>query len=231
MNIQNGLPSKLSRADERMLIERSKKDPAAFGKIYDSHFDSIFHYILYRVGRVPAAEDLTSQTFYKALNNLWKFRWTGAPISAWLYRIATNEVNSYFRKKKNKTFTDIDRMSGRLEDEGNRPDRELEAAETIVENHRTFLLLNHYIQQLKPDEQSLITMRYFEKKPFKEIAQIMGKREGTLRMRIRRALDKLRAKLEKQGVEDETIRNAIKQHAKTQGDGSELPAGSSTASA
>lgn len=231
MKNRNTISLELSQAEEKALIEQSKKDPAAFGRIYDAHFDSIFHFILYRVGNVTTAEDLTSQTFYKALNNLWRFRWQGTPISAWLYRIASNEVNSHFRRKKNKTYTDIDKMANHLADDTNRPDRELETAEEIVEKHQTFQLLNRFIQQLKADEQSLIIMRYFEKKTFKEIAKIMGKREGTLRMRTWRALDKLKVKLEKQGVGDETIRNTIVQHTKTQGEGTRIPAGSSTASA
>ena len=231
MTDQSVKPSELTRAEERALIDRSKKDPAAFGWIYDAHFDAIFHYILYRVGTVHTAEDLTAQTFYKALNNLWKFRWTGAPISAWLYRIATNEVNSHFRQKKNKIYTDIDEMSNYLEDEVNRPDREVETAEAVVQQHQTFLMLNRCIQQLKPDEQTLITMRYFEKKPFKEISEILGKREGALRMRIWRALEKLKVMLESQGIEYETIRRSFKHHDETQSESERVPSGTAPASA
>jgi len=231
MDNRKAIPSETARATEKELIDRSKKDPAVFGRIYDAHFDKIFHYILYRVGRVQTAEDLTAQTFYKALNNLWKFRWTGAPISAWLYRIATNEVNSYFRKRKNKVHTNIDRVTNQLEDETNRPDRELESAEADMQQHRTFILLNRCIRQLKNDEQTLITMRYFEKKSFIEIAEIMGKREGTLRMRLWRALDKLKTMLEKQGIEDETIRRSFKSYTKTESAGTRFSAGSSQSSA
>jgi RNA polymerase sigma-70 factor (ECF subfamily) len=227
MDIRKVIPPKMTRTEEKKLIDRSKKDPKVFGRIYDAHFETIFNYILYRVGRVYTAEDLTAQTFYKALNNLWKFRWTGVPISAWLYRIASNEVNSYFRKRKNKTYTDINQIANQLEDETNRPDKELEAAEAVVQQHQTFLTLNSCIQQLKSDEQNLITMRYFEKKSFKEISEIMGKKEGTLRMRIWRALDKLKTMLEKQGIEDEAIRESIKRYTETQSGDTRIQAGSS----
>jgi len=231
MDNRKAIPSEIARATEKELIDRSKKDPAVFGRIYDAHFDTIFHYILYRVGRVQTAEDLAAQTFYKALNNLWKFRWTGAPISAWLYRIATNEVNSYFRKRKNKVHTNIDRVTNQIEDETNRPDRELESAEADMQQHRTFIQLNRCIRQLKNDEQALITMRYFEKKSFKEIAEIMGKREGTLRMRLWRALDKLKTMLEKQGIENETIRGSFKSDANTESAVTRLSTGASSSSA
>jgi RNA polymerase sigma-70 factor (ECF subfamily) len=78
------------RSEERELIARSKRDPGAFGQIYDAHFTRIFRYILYRVADVPLSEDLAAQTFTKALEHLGRFRWTGVSISARLYRIATN---------------------------------------------------------------------------------------------------------------------------------------------
>ena len=72
----------------------------AFEELYDEHFDGIFRYILYRVGQVAEAEDLTAQTFFKALRSLWRFRWSKGSFSAWLYRIATNEVNSHHRRRR-----------------------------------------------------------------------------------------------------------------------------------
>ena len=71
---------------------------AAFGRLYDEHFEAIFRHVLLRVGDV--AEDLTSQTFFKALKGFWRLRLSGAPSAAWLYRIATNEVNSHFRRRR-----------------------------------------------------------------------------------------------------------------------------------
>ena len=66
--------------------------------LYDRHVDAIFRYIVRRVGRIAEAEDLTSQTFYKALRSLWRFDEKNE--QAWLYRIATNEVNDYFRRRR-----------------------------------------------------------------------------------------------------------------------------------
>jgi len=196
---------KMTMDEQKALIALSKKDPAAFGRIYDMYFDMIFRFVLHRVGNVADAEDLTAQTFFNALKNLWKFRWTGISITAWLYRIATNEANGFFRRQKKKSFADIEKLSKRLPDKKNRPDHELEIAEETLAQQRTFLMLNRCIKELKPEEQSLITLRYFEKKPYAEIAKILGKKEGTLRMRAKRALEKLKNQLQIQGIDYETI--------------------------
>ena len=195
----------MTPAEEKVLISRSKHDPAAFGKIYDNYFDQIFNYVLYRIGNVTIAEDLTAQTFFNALKSLWKFRFTGISIVAWLYRIASNEVNGYLRKRNKRSFTNLDAFPDGLPDGKSRPDQELEAAEETVNQHKTFLILNQCIQKMKPEEQTLITLRYFNKKTFAEIAAILGKREGTLRMRTKRALEKLKNQLQIQGVDNETL--------------------------
>lgn len=213
MEDRKRVPSKITMDEQKALIALSKKDPTAFGRLYDMHFDMIFKYILYRVGNVTDAEDLTAQTFFNALKNLWKFRWTGISITAWLYRIATNEVNGFFRRLKKKSFTDIEKLSDRLPDEKNRPDHELEIAEETLAQQKAFLMLNRCVKELKPEEQSLITLRYFEKKPYAEIAKILRKKEGTLRMRAKRALEKLKIQLQKQGIDYETIGKSSIQHS------------------
>ncbi len=199
-------------AEEKELITRCKSDSIAFGRVYDTHFDTIFRYILYRIGNVTIAEDLTGQTFFNALNNLWKYRWTGVSITAWLYRIATNEVNGFLRKQKKRSFTDLESLSDKLADDREQPDQELEAAEESLNQQKIFLILNRCIKELKPDEQTLIALRFFEKKPFAEIADILGKREGTLRMRTKRALEKLKTYLQRQGIGNEEFGRFSIQH-------------------
>ena len=93
-------------AAERQIIEASKKDVQAFGKLYDRYFEGIFEFIYRRTDDEELADDLCSQTFVKALENLKRYEFRGLPFSAWLYRIATNEVNRHFNKKKrNRVFS------------------------------------------------------------------------------------------------------------------------------
>lgn len=225
------MQSTVVRRQERDLIARSKRDPEAFGQIYDEHFAGVFRYSLYRVADVALAEDLTAETFYKALKHLGRFRWTGISISAWLYRIATNEINSHFRRSGKVIFTDVERESEQISDEENRPDLELEAAEKVMESNRRFAQLHRCIQRLKPDEQALLTLRYFHRKRFVEIAEILGVKTGTLRMRHKRAVEKLRIKLQKQGIEDESIGGFAVQHTQAGSENNGLQAEAAPGSA
>ncbi|MBU2575818.1 hypothetical protein KKF64_01905 [Patescibacteria group bacterium] len=89
----------MEKSEEKQLIKRAKKDPQAFGAIFEEYYEPIFGYVLKRTGHVHSAQDIVSETFFKALDRLWQFKWQNVSISSWLYRIATNEVNQYYRKR------------------------------------------------------------------------------------------------------------------------------------
>ena len=184
-----------------------------FDVIYEEHFQKIFNYILMRVANVAEAEDLTAQTFLNAWKSLWRMRWSGAgSVQAWLYRIATNEVNASFRKKKRQGCLPEEDA---LIDPFSHADRELQEAEQELAQNKVFLDLNKAIRTLKAEDQTLITLRYFEQKSFAEIARIVGRREGTLTMRTHRALRKLEKELKKRGIDHERIRGCFKESAQT----------------
>jgi len=163
-----------------------------FGGLYDEHFDAIFRYVLHRVGNVAEAEDLTAQTFFKALRSFRRFRWSGGSFSSWLYRIANNEVASHFRRARPTTP-----MSA-LREEDPAVAAEAVEAEWSLTRSETHRRLGRCLRRLKPEEQTLVVLRYLEDKPFAEIAAIVKKRTGAVTMRTRRALEKLRFELEKE---------------------------------
>jgi RNA polymerase sigma-70 factor (ECF subfamily) len=187
--------------EEKALLARCRKDPQAFGEVFDAHFDGIFRFALHRLADVSAAEEVASQTFFKALRSLHKFRPGRAPISAWIYRIALNEAATLERKGRG-----IRRIHGDIEGgrevaaPGPSPEMEALAAEEAPARERDFLALHEAMKALKPKERTLIVLRYFEKKSFGEIAAICRTREGTLRMRNQRALEKLRTLLQSKGL-------------------------------
>ena len=84
---------------ERELVARAKEDPSAFGALYDAYVDKIYNYVYHRVGNHHDSEDLTSRTFYRALNNIHRYTDRGLPFSAWLYRIAHNLVANWHRDR------------------------------------------------------------------------------------------------------------------------------------
>src|SRR6187402_3717278 len=85
---------------EYEILERSKKDSKAFGELYEKYFDRIFNFIYRQTDDEDLTADLCSQTFLSALKNLDRYQFRGVPFSAWLYKVASNEVNKHYRKKK-----------------------------------------------------------------------------------------------------------------------------------
>ena len=180
-------------SEEKELIERARKDPDAFGDLYDQYYSPIFGYVLKRVANIEVAEDITSEVFFKALKNLGRFRWQNISLSFWLYRIATNQVTDYFRKNKHKVFSleEVGELATNFD-----PPSELLGTEKGLEECEDFLLLHQSISKLPIKYQEVLTLRYFEDKQIKEIAQILGKREGTIKSWLHRGPEKLRKLME-----------------------------------
>jgi RNA polymerase sigma-70 factor (ECF subfamily) len=186
----------MTLSEEKAWMTRAKEDPEAFGRVFDAQFPAIFSYLLHRTADAALAEDLAAKTFFNALRYVRRFRWSGVSVSSWLYRIAMNEVNSHLRKRRPLA---LDAFSDRLVDHRPGPEEALMRAEAESE----FLEVHACIDRLKPDEQNLIVLRYFEDMPYAGIAAITGKKEGSLRMRTMRALEKLRKIFLQKGLDDE----------------------------
>lgn len=183
-------------SDEKELISRAQKDPEAFGVIFDRYYNPLFGYILRRVGSVHIAQDIVSETFFKALDRLWQFRWRNISISSWLYRIATNEMNQHFRKRKNNPYS----LDDLLDKKGFEPQDEIDILEEILEQERELSRKKDWkrakiqIERLSEKYQEVLTLRYFEDKKIAEIAEILGKNEGTVKSLLSRAMSKLKEK-------------------------------------
>ena len=181
-------------SSEQALIERANGDPQAFGDLFDRYYPVMFAYVLRRVGKWNDAQDITSEVFLKALKGLWRFRWQGIAFSAWLYRIATNEVGIYFRRAGRAPLS----LNQLIEQSGFEPASrddliaEKLEAERQFERHRDFLIARSRIASLPLKYQHVITLRFFEQKSVKEIAEILGKKEGTVKSLLSRGLQRLR---------------------------------------
>jgi RNA polymerase sigma-70 factor (ECF subfamily) len=167
---------------EYEILERSKRNPRAFGELYERYFDRIFNFIYRQIDDEDITADLCSQTFLSALRNVGRYEFRGVPFSAWLYRIASNEVNKYYRKKKRDNVFSLE---------------EVRVRELIEQAHETWdeeiiqkLLL--YLKSLPTDMLQVLELRFFEDKDFKEIAFILDITESGAKMRTYRALDRLR---------------------------------------
>src|SRR6185369_6530312 len=153
------------------LVERAQAGEAeAFGLIYDRYVDTVFRFIYFRVGNRPLAEDLTSDTFLRALKRINSFTWQGRDLGAWLVTIARNLVADH-------------------------SDRGPEGSpELAVVDHITNVALLGAVKQLNPEQQECIVLRFLHGFSVAETATAMGKNEGAikaLQYRAVRALHRL----------------------------------------
>lgn len=154
------------------------------------YHDAIFNYVLRRTFDVVRAQDITSNTFLKALDNLNKFHWKGVGFSAWLYRIATNEINLSYRNQ-NKTVPLSEDITKRTKDELTADHALIQAEENMLRNEK-FREMHAALAQLDEKYQTVLSLKYFEEKSTKEIAEILGISENTVKTHTRRGLLKLR---------------------------------------
>jgi RNA polymerase sigma-70 factor (ECF subfamily) len=175
---------------ERQLIEMAQQNPDEFQHLFNKYFDPIFNYALRRTCDVHIADDVTATTFLKALNQIKNFKWKGISFSAWLYRIATNEIAQVYRKTKRMTSLTSE-VAANLKDERSSDTALLEAEELVARNEK-FKQIHAALSRLKIKYQTALTLRYFEDKSIKEIAAILDMSENTVKTHIRRGLKELK---------------------------------------
>ena len=149
-------------AFENELIRASISNPENFGPLYEKHYKSIFRFLYQRLNQKDEAHDLTAEVFIKALLNIGKYEFRGKPFISWLYRIAYNELMQFFRHKKNHRTINADIQDLRF----------IQEEADIVYFEEFIPQLKELITGLHPDDLILVEMRYFERRPYKEIAEI-----------------------------------------------------------
>jgi RNA polymerase sigma-70 factor, ECF subfamily len=170
---------------EQHLIEAAKQNPEHFAPLYDKYYKQIFGYVYQRMDCKDTAFDLTSQVFLKALTNLQKYEYKGVPFASWLYRIAQNEVMQLFRTKKNLRTINADVSDLRFICE--------EVEEEYMEQYKAVLMT--VIKDLPEDDLQMVELRFFEKRPFKEIAEILNLTETNAKVKLYRILERVKKTL------------------------------------
>jgi RNA polymerase sigma-70 factor, ECF subfamily len=185
---ETGARSKESETQRvRALVERAQQgDRSALEELYLIHFDRIYSYLHVSVGNRHDAEDLTTQTFLKMLESIGKFRWQSAPFSAWLFRIAHNLAMDHFRATKRCQPEDV--VPEPEADE--RTSAEAGALESI--GRKSMLEL---IEDLSPEQQQVLTLKFVFNFANAEAATILGKTEGAIKSLQHRALVSLQKQL------------------------------------
>lgn len=177
------IDNRVASEDTRLALA-AQQNPAAFQLIYQKWLRPIYRYFYFRIGNEKDAEDLTSQVFLKAYEDLSRFRGTGS-FSSWLFTIAHARMVDFFRKGFRETSIE---KADRIQDS---PDLLAKA----THDSEIDQLLSQ-LQKLKDEEQELIRLRFFGELSYREIGQIVHRSEEAVRKSITRLLDRLQVELE-----------------------------------
>lgn len=172
----------VGEADERLLIEAAQQNPARFAELYELNFERVYAFIARRVRDRDLTQDLTAEVFHKALANLPRFKWRGAPFAAWLFRISANLIAD--RGKRVAREGDI----SNVDNLGEISPVNLEQVERIAGLYRL-------VAELPPDQRRVISLRFAEEKSIREIANEMDRSEGAIKQLQFRGLESLRAQM------------------------------------
>lgn len=188
---QNVRLSKEKQAEERRLVEAAQRDRSRFADIYEEYFELVYAYVARRVRDRAETEDLTAEVFRKALQNLPRFKWTGAPFAAWLFRIASNMIadRAKRRAKEDSAEPSLKELTSSAQPVASQAQQtDMEACERRAE---LFRLLG----ELAEDQRRVVIMRFTEDKSIREIAAELDRSEGAVKQLQFRALENLRKRI------------------------------------
>jgi len=186
----------MSTGEDLELLRQIHADKNQFAKVYDEYYKPIFGYVFRRVSDYDLARDITSECFLKAFLNVHKYRWKGLSISSWLYRIATNEINMYFRKNRYAPLylSQLPEQRADLIDPVSTSAEKAEVERQLRESE-DFVIVQKNLSNLSMKYQEVIALRFFEDKSIKEISEVLDKKEGTIKSLLSRGIEKLRTAL------------------------------------
>jgi len=178
----SGAKRNIELVKEHELVKAAQLNPEKFSVLYDKYYKAIFGFVYKRLNDTHLTADLTSLVFLKAMLNLKRYRYRGVPFSAWLFRIAINEVYMYYRKKKKIITVPIpeDCIDIVIED----------ADMKFSESNRRGLV--EALNELKPEQAQMIELRFFEQYSFREIGEIYAITEANAKTRVYRILRKMK---------------------------------------
>jgi RNA polymerase sigma-70 factor (ECF subfamily) len=185
------MPGRLDN-DHELIKKAQHGDPYAFGELYEIHAPAVYRYLYAHLASQMDAEDLTGEVFLKAWQSLPRYIERGVPFLAFLFRIAKNALVDHYRQNNRLEVKDPDDM------DGYKAESTLEAAHMASSNieHQNML---DVLSRLRPDYQSVLTLRFISELSPKETALVMKRSVGAVRVLQHRALAALREEIIKTG--------------------------------
>ena len=176
------------------LVELARSgDKDAFGLLFDHYQGAVYRFLFYRTRSSQLAEDLTSETFFRALRSMNNFRWQGKDFGAWLMTIARNLCTDHFKAGRTRLELTTEDMSPH--------DDETEGPEAAVLASLTNELLMKALQQLPDEQRDCLIMRFLQGLSIAETAEILGRSDGAVKQLQLRGVRNL-AKLMPEGLRD-----------------------------
>ena len=166
-------------------VQAAQSNPAAFRPLYDRYYESIFRFIYRRTADEALSADLSSQVFLKAMQKLPGYTFKGVPFSAWLFRIASNEVGQHFRATSKNRVVSLEQ--NQLHDLAD------EMEEIDISGMQDQMI--QALDSLKEKDLEIIELRFFEQRPYKEIADILGISVTNAKVKVHRILERLKRRL------------------------------------
>jgi RNA polymerase sigma-70 factor, ECF subfamily len=170
--------------DERSLLQAARENPAAFARLYDRYVPTLYKYLLGKTRNVAEAEDLTSQTFLSALENLPGYREQGN-FRAWLFSVAHNKWVDFYRKNKRQLSTNEYPLAG----------TENDFLKDVIQGEKSRALAV-LVQKLPESDAELIRLRLVAELEFKEIALLQGKSEAAIKKAYYRLIERMKKEME-----------------------------------
>jgi RNA polymerase sigma-70 factor, ECF subfamily len=171
--------------DDHALAAAAQADPRQFRLLYERYAGRVFGYIYVRVQDRPTAEDLTAQVFLKALEHMDRYQPSGS-FAGWIFTIASNTTRSHFRRPTSQFRLD-DSLDAMM-DEFDLPQQ--------VERGEELSRLAALVEKLDEERRELLRLRYASELTYAQIAEVVGKTEGSVKMTLHRLLHDLQAKME-----------------------------------
>lgn len=184
----------LTVGNERALVERARKDPAAFARLYKHYLQRVYNYMRYRLPDVQTADDLTAQVFHQALESLENYDEKRAPFGAWLFGIAHNVVKNYYRRQERARWLSLDSLRHRFS-------LNAQPEEAFLHNERQRLVLQA-VARLTEREREIVALKFGGGLNNRQIAALTGLSAGNVGVILYRSMKQLKVMLNTQGVSE-----------------------------
>jgi RNA polymerase sigma-70 factor (ECF subfamily) len=171
--------------DDDLTVALAALDPRAWRQLFDEQYQRIYNYALVRTGNLADADDIAASVFVEAVKGIRGFNYRGTPVAAWLFRIAHNETVDLLKRRQRTRAESIDVAEA---------SRQLATSDAFVVADE-WRDVREGIGALKPEHREVLMLRLIEGRSVAEVAAVLGKSEGAVKVTQMRALQALRGKL------------------------------------